>query len=444
MRRFVYGWWLVLLAGASGLSQTADKPADKLRVKATAFLECLHKGEFARAAADFDETMNKKLPVDKLEELWKTLTKQLGSPQKFGPPRSSKADQLDVVLIACHFKELALDARLVFAADGRITGLFFVPAATGEYKAPAYVKLDQFRETEVHVGQPPWQLPGTLTMPHRSGLVPAVVLVHGSGPNDRDESIFAQKPFRDLAWGLATQGIAVLRYEKRTREYGDKMTKATITLKEEVLDDALAAAALLRKTPGVDTRRVFVLGHSLGAMMAPRLGTLEPELAGLILLASPTRLLEDVIVEQFTYLYSLGGEPTEKQKADLEKLKQQVARLKQPDVPKDIPAADLPLGMPLLYWRSLREHHPPAVAPQVKQPMLILQGERDYQVTMEDFAGWQKLFASHQRVTLKCYPKLNHLFVEGEGKSTPAEYRRPGHVAQEVIEDVARWILKQP
>src|SRR5262245_32624573 len=267
---------VVLLPAALLAAQAPDDKPAKLQAKGAAFIDLLVKGDFAKAVADFDEEMKKKLPVDKLEELWTKVTKQLGPLQKQGPARSTKAAKYDAVLIACHFKSLTLDARIVFTDDGRITGLFFVPAATAEYKAPPYVKPETFRETEVKVGDDEWQLPGTLTLPKGPGPFPAVVLVHGSGPNDRDETILGNRPFRDLAWGLATQGIAVLRYEKRTREYDSKLAKNEITLKEEVLDDALAAAALLRKTAGVDGAKVYVLGHSLGAMMAPRLGTLDP------------------------------------------------------------------------------------------------------------------------------------------------------------------------
>ena len=72
--------------------------------------------------------------------------------------------------------------------------------------------------------------------------------------------------------------------------------------------------------------------------------------------------------------------------------------------------------------------------------MLILQGERDYQVTMEDFAGWKKALESRKDVTFISYPKLNHLFMEGEGKSIPAEYSTPGNVAVAVIDDIVKWI----
>ena len=133
------------------------------------------------------------------------------------------------------------------------------------------------------------------------------MLVHGSGPNDRDETLGPNKPFRDLAWGLADRGIAVLRYDKRTSVYGGKMAgNKNLTVREETIDDALLAVKLLRGRPDIDPKRIFILGHSLGGMVAPRIGADDPSLAGLIILAGATRPLPDVAREQLEYIASLS------------------------------------------------------------------------------------------------------------------------------------------
>ena len=147
-----------------------------------------------------------------------------------------------------------------------------------------------------------------------------MVLVHGSGPNDRDETIGANKPFRDLAWGLATRSIAVLRYEKRTKQYPGKLMATGVgqfTAQEESIDDALSAVGQLRGTEGIDPKRIFVLGHSLGGTLAPRIGQADPKITGLIIMAGSTRPLEDMVVEQTRYLISLNGTPTAEGEAKL-------------------------------------------------------------------------------------------------------------------------------
>ena len=197
------------------------------------------------------------------------LQKQMGTRLEYKAP-------YEIVYVTCAFEQMSIDTRVVFTKDKQISGLFFSPTkkAAPPYQPPDYVKRGSFEEKEVKVGSGEWELPATLTLPVGDGPFPAVVLVHGSGPNDRDETIGPNRPFRDLAWGLASQGIAVLRYEKRTKEHASKLAAglAGLTIKEEVLDDALAAVALLRKVPKIDPRKVFLLGHSLGAMYAPKLG----------------------------------------------------------------------------------------------------------------------------------------------------------------------------
>jgi hypothetical protein len=249
----------------------------------------------------------------------------------------------------------------------------------------------------------------------------AVVLVHGSGPNDRDETLGPNKPFRDLAWGLADRGIAVLRYEKRTRQYGGKMAgNPNLTVREETTDDAILAAALLRAHDRIDPTRVFVLGHSLGGTLAPRIAAGDRSLAGLIILAGATRPLLEVAREQLAYLASLtpGGIDPEEALAGLRR------------------------SAPEAYWKDLDAYRPAQTAATLTIPMLVLQGERDYQVTLADFRGWRDALGGRANVTMKSYPTLNHLFLSGEGKSTPSEYDRAGHIPDFVLDYIADWLGK--
>jgi fermentation-respiration switch protein FrsA (DUF1100 family) len=312
-----------------------------------------------------------------------------------------------------------------------------------EYQPPAYAVPSSFTEREVTVGAgTEWALPGTLTMPTGKGTFPAVVLVHGSGPNDRDETLLANKPFRDLAWGLASQGVAVLRFDKRTRVYGAKVVAVQrFTVKEESVDDALAAVALLRATPGVDAKRIFVLGHSLGAMLVPRVGAADPKIHGLIVMAGPTTPLEDEIVRQYEYLLALDGSLSDDDRKVIDAVKRQTARIKQL-TPADMDAKEILHGAPPAYWLDLRTYDAVATARRLKQPMLVIQGERDYNVTMQDFRGWQRLAAQRKSVETKSYPKLDHLFLEGEGPSSDAQYAVPRNIPRYVIDDIAAFVKR--
>jgi hypothetical protein len=438
---------MILMAAALDTSLAANPPSDGVTSAGAQFVDLLVKQDFAGATARFDPTMKTALPEQRLRETWQTLQKQAGPFQQQVRTRAEKQKGYDIVLVTCQFERLALDAKVVFDAKQQIAGLFFVPtqAPAGPYTPPPYVTTNAFREQDFAVGRGEWSLPGTLTLP--SGMTrpcPALVLVHGSGPNDRDETVLANKPFRDLAWGLASKGVAVLRYEKRTKQYAAKLATTGIgkfTVKEETIDDALVAVAQLRTTEGIDSKRIFVLGHSLGGVVAPRIGQADSKLAGLIILAGSTRPLEDLMVEQTRYLLLLDGSMSEDGKAKLDELLVEVAKVKKLTA-ADASSPKLVLRAPPSYWLDLREHDPLAAVKTLKQPLLVLQGGRDYQVTTADFEGWKKALGSQPTVTFKLYPELNHLFVTGEGKSTPAEYERPGHVAEVVVADIAEWILK--
>jgi fermentation-respiration switch protein FrsA (DUF1100 family) len=441
----IFSFAIVLFGGLPCWAGSFDDDREsKLKASVKAFFTALAKEDYEAAGKDFDEAMKKALPTEKVKELWQTLPKQVGVLKKQGDPRLEKLGKYDVVIVPCTFEKTALDARFSFDTDGKIAGLAFVPSASTEYKPPDYVKRESFRETEIKLNPGgEWELPGTLSIPVGQEPFPAVLLLHGSGPNDRDETILANKPFRDLAWGLSSRGVAVLRFDKRTRVHGAKLKGEKFpTVKEEVTDDALAAVALLRATKDIDPKRVFVLGHSLGAFMAPRVGEGDPAIAGLIIMAGNARPLEDLVVEQFTYIYSLNGGPTDEQKKELDEIKKKSARVKESSLKADTPGKELPLGVPGSYWLSIRDYHPDQVAAKLAMPLLVMQGERDYQVTMADFALWKKTLASKQNAELKGYPKLNHLFMEGEGKSKPDEYLKASHVSREVIEKIATWIKK--
>jgi hypothetical protein len=406
--------------------------------------------DFAGATENFDSVMLSALPAAKLEEMWETLVAQVGAYQERpGEPSVEHVDQYERVTIPLKFEKASLDMQVVVdSTTGLISGLFFVPSqnASLPYAAPDYVDPDSFEEQEVTIGGGEWTLPGTLTIPKGEGPFPAVVLVHGSGPNDRDETIGPNKPFKDLAWGLASRGIAVLRYEKRTKVYADRLVSldGKFTVKEETIDDTLAAVSLLRERQAIDPGRIVVLGHSLGGMLPPRIAQAGPGIAGLIVMAGPTRPLEDLVLEQAQYIVSQSGNPSLQEQHQIQALEQQVQAIKALQPSGDGSGKEMVLGAPASYWLDLRGYDPAEAAGALSLPMLILQGERDYQVTMADFRRWQDVLSSEPRVQFKSYPELNHLFIAGSGPSTPKEYQTPGHVAAYVIDDLASWIAQLP
>jgi hypothetical protein len=422
----------------------AQQPPTEVVARAQAALAAAVAGEFPRVEEQFTGEMKAALPPGRLAALWTTLLTKTGAHKSCeANPRVVTIADKTMVITKCEFARAAIDVQFAFDSAGKIAGLVFRPAASAPvpYTLPAYATPASYVETEATIGSGDWVLPGTLTMPAGSGPVPAVILVHGSGPNDRDETVGGSKPFKDLAVGLASRGIAVLRYDKRSKVHGGKMGTITdFTVRQEVIDDVLEAANVLRAHPRIDAARVFVLGHSLGGMLIPRIGIADQAIAGLVVLAGAASPLEELIVAQVRYLAAADGtiSPEEQQGIEqAEGIVQSVRALK----PEDAKSERMIFNAPASYWLDLRGYDPPAVATQVKAPMLILQGERDFQVTTEEFAKWKAALGSRRDVTFHSYATLNHLFIAGSGPSLPAEYLVPGHVAEDVIRDIATWIL---
>jgi dienelactone hydrolase len=454
----ILGLGLLALPGSPIRAQPASgrlaaQTEDTLTVKARQFLRALEKGDFSLAVRDFDPTMLRLSGPDKLAAFWKDqFPKQVGAFKKQTVARREQLENYEIVLVTCEFEKTTLDARVVFDKSGRIAGFQFVPSVPpAKYIPPTYADPAKFEEKDVTVGSGEWALPGTLTVPVGDGPFPALVLVHGSGRNDRDETLGPNRPFKDLAWGLATRGIAVLRYDKRSKVYGAKIVanpklEVTMTVKDETIDDALLAAELLQKMAKVDRARIFILGHSLGGFLMPRIARAAAPLgvAGFISMAGLTRPLEDTILRQMNYLYGLaGGDVSEEDKKGLDRIKADVARIKAFTDADKTSTVKLLGAMPA-YWLDVRGYNPPELAKSISKPMLILQGRRDYQVTEDDFESWKTALASRKDVEFHLYPKLNHLFFEGQGLPTPNEYVQiHGSVAPYVIDDIANWIRKQ-
>ena len=335
--------------GGSSAAVPPDRPvakSDERTEMATTFVAHMTAGRFDKAVESFDDTMKRVLPAEKLKQVWDGVTKQYGPLQRTAETRTEAIGPYTAVFVTCKFQREPLDVKVVFTSANTITGLFFV--SKDKYKRPSYADSSKFDEEEVSVGKDLLSLPGTLSLPKGDGPFPVVVLVHGSGPSDRDESIGPNKPFQDLAHGLASRGIAVLRYEKRTKQHPILMSlmSSQITVKEETIDDALAAVEIVAKRKRIDPKRIIVLGHSLGGMLVPKIGKAKDSIAGFVILAGSTRPLEDVFLEQMKYLVSLAGKPSQEEQKALQQLEWRISNVKSPDLSAVTPKEFLPLGVP--------------------------------------------------------------------------------------------------
>ena len=287
-------------------------------------------------------------------------------------------------------------------------------------------------------------LNGKLTLPDGvEGPVPAVVMVHGSGSSNMDEKVMKLTPFRDLAEGLARRGIASIRYDKRSFAHGRKMLRQCITVREETIDDAVLAIRMLKSDPRIDKERIFILGHSMGAMLAPRIDSEGGDVKGLIMMAGSPYRLEDIVVRQlkqagesrsvmrliasaedrlfskkFNGLYQMSDEEAQKKK--------------------------FAGGTTLYYFKEMGKKTAADYVLENEKPVLIMQGGKDYQARAEDdFVKFRELLADRRNTFYKLYPELNHVFVDAiydDILKATKDYSIERHIGDEVIDDIASFI----
>ncbi|GAB2584396.1 alpha/beta fold hydrolase [Dyella jejuensis] len=421
------------------------EPSAMCRAHGQAALVAWSQGHYDSVSKEFDPAVASLTSPQQLKAGWAQLQAVAGSFRKLGDLQPRSMAGREVLVAEMDFSGKSMAAVVACDAQDRIVTFHVVPASALPAAGSQAETLDPAIGTSrsVQVPSPSGPLPGTLVIPRAKGPFPAVLLVAGSGPSDRDESVGPNKPLRDVADGLAAAGIASFRYDKRTYVYGAAMAGKAMTVDDEVTDDALAALRVLARQPSIDPHRLYVLGHSLGAMMAPRIGQRDLQLAGIIMLAAPVTLGPDDIVRQLRYIAQLQGTPS----AELDRRLASLTRACNTSVLAGSAHASAGncFHAPDSYWLSTRDYDPVATAKQLHQPMLILQGDGDYQVTPQhDFSRWQAAFAHDSRVTLIAYPGLSHLFMPAGHPPSPADYAKPAHMDARVIRDIAQWIKLQP
>ena len=292
-----------------------------------------------------------------------------------------------------------------------------------------------------------YPLKGILTLPENaSDQVPAVVFVHGSGSSNMDEKVGKLTPFKDLAEGLAELGIASIRYDKRSFAHPFKMLREkVITVREETIEDAILATELLRRDSRIDKDNIFIAGHSMGGMLAPRIDAEGGNYKGLILMAGSPRTLGEIMLDQNEEVMRSGKGVLQwyvkTQVVKISAMFEGMYELSDEEAKKK----KLGNGTTLYYFKEMGEHPASEYLLKLEKPVMIMQGEKDFQATLEkDFAAYKELLEDKKNITFKVYENLNHLFVNsvyGNIMKAMKEYKVEQHIGKNVIKDLADWIF---
>ena len=385
----------------------------------------------------FDENMKKQVSQADVQQVWASLISDYGAFDYYKTDITlTTKDGYQIVDVPVIFKNGSVTLRFALNTKGEISG-FFITDNTSVSNS-----MQLANDIEVTFGSAEYPISGSLTLPEGEGPFPAVILVHGSGPSDRNEQIGPNLPFMDLAEQLSAQGVAVLRYDKRTYLYGNQLAQLTdITVQDETIDDVVYALDYLQTLDNIDTEHIYIAGHSLGGYLVPRIAAQTPEAAGYILLAASARPMEDLLLEQTEYILSLEKSLDDASKEKLLKQTQDMVDTIKALTPDSAYTADQLGGTPASYWLDLKNYDPIAEVQGINKSFLVLQGGRDYQVTKTDYDLWQSAFGEYSDVHFRFYDNLNHLFMSGTGKSVPNEYQQKNTVDTVVGTDIANFVL---
>jgi hypothetical protein len=390
-------------------------------------------GEFDRTYDTLSLIVKAQMSKKDLKTAWDATVKGLGNYVQVYETKEEEKDSYRIVTVLLEYENNGLKISFTYNTSDKLDGLWFSYETVG-------MKLettDSYTELAISIGSGDYPVDGILTLPQGVTKPPVVILVHGSGTHDWDETVGANKPFRDIAHGLAEQGIASIRYKERVAQYPELAT-SDATIREDSLDDADQAVSYAVTCDKIDSNRIYVIGHSLGGMLAPKIAADHKEIKGIICLAGSPRKLEDIIVDQQDLLVGLSEDYTEAQKEELLNMtKEQAEKV------KSVTAEDTGnyLGIPAPYWYSLNQIDTPSIVTALDIPIMISQGSADWQVYADkDYTAWQELLNGRDNVTFHLYDNLNHLFMASTGVVDISEYNTPGCVDTQVINDMADWI----
>lgn len=409
--------------------------------KANEFFTYLEAEKFDSAHLYFADTEKAKITPDNLKDLWKNVKGRLGNVEYLDAIQSKAQGEFYAVTIEGKFERDKQNFILLFNKTDKISALYMPPNAI-TYTKPFYVDTALYTEKSVYMQSPGHQLAAVITTPKNATNFPIVVLVHGSGPADMDGSVGPNKPLKDIASGLASKGIASVRYVKRTVIYPAEFTKA-FTVKEEVLDDAVAAVALAKTVKGADPKSVYVLGHSLGGMLAPRIATLVPDLKGIILAAAPARSLTDIVIEQNKYVVAKAKDTTAATQKLLADALKSIEATRITKLGTTIKPDSVILGLPASYWVDLNAYNQLNTAKASTKRIMVVQGGNDFQISETDFNLWKSTLTGKPGATFKFYPEINHLLSPQVEKGTSAQYQKMANVAEKVVIDIADFIKQK-
>jgi len=432
---------LFLILSSAFFSGRADN-FDSINIFGGKIIGWFKTHQFDSISMQFDSMYKSYYKPEVFEGDWEELNKTYGQLQSYKPVDYDEGKGYFSISYLMNFAYLPQVLNLSMNENRKLLYLSFMPAHT-LYVAPPYVDVSRFSEIKVDFGSDPYFFTGILSKPKTSNKTPLVIIIGEAGPTDKDFSFNINKPYKDFANGFASQGVACFRFDKRTFTYGmyllnDRSHYVPFTCREEYLDDLYKAIDVLKKRSDIDTNRIYILGHGQGGMLLPLVATERKDVKGIIMLGANSLKTQEMMIDQYAYLSKVT--PDKKEEYDEQSRKARYSL--KPDLYEFELLDSMPYGVQPSYWIWLNKYDHVATLQKLQKPVIIMHGERDYQVSMRNLKLWQQSLKKNTNVLIKSYPKLNHMFMEGEVESTYSEYYIKGNIPKYIIDDISSWIEK--
>ncbi len=447
-------------------------------------ISLLNEGKYKEVMSLFDSTMKKAAPESRLRDVWVSLIKDSGNLEAQLQDTTFEVKGYDIVIVTCKFARSYQDIRLVFDKSGEVAGLFFSPHkdasqqsgttqnmkdhGQSEIHGATYISRDvTFENEDAHI-----KLAGTLTLPDSIGRFPAVLLIPGSGPMDRDETVMGHKIFLVLADYLTRNGIAVLRVDDRG--IGESTGNFQTATLKDFASDAMAGVRYLESLSEIKHNEIGLIGHSEGGIIAPMVADESHHVAFMVLLGAPGLPGERILTSQGALIMKANGAPdsiieinrslqqqlfavvkTEKDSAKAEQrlrkiLEDGLVRLGMVSAAQREEASAFingQLNFLLSPWmKSFLTYDPRPALEKVKCPVLALWGSKDLQVPpSENLPAVEDALKKGGDEDIKTMELdgLNHLFQDAKTGS-PTEYAAIQETfSPKALSIIADWIAEK-
>ena len=438
MRNIIF----LLLFSLNFISDSSAQNKTKIKEESDQIIAWFKSGDFSKISNKVEFNYRSYFTAQLFEKDWQELTGTYGKYVKHRYVTLESAGNYNMASCLMQLEYLPFVLNINFNEKFEILSLNFVPAHKIHVN-PNYVDVEKFTEQKIIIRNGVYELESVLTTPIGNGPFPLVVIVGEAGPTDKDGSYENNRPYKDIASGLASNGYTVFRMDKRAANFGlymvqQKSNYESFTCKEDYLDDLYIALDSLVKIPSIDKDKMVMLGHGQGGMLIPYIFKEKPYFKAGMMLGVNHKRVQEMMIDQYNYLSKV----TPGKKAEYDEQIERAIRSMNKKLNPLTQHHLMPYDVQASYWVWLNKYPHVKMATKLKQPLVFFQGGRDYQVSDENFELWKSSLAKKKNVAFFYYKKLNHIFFEGETESTYSEYFVKGNIPDYLIKDMVDWLNK--